>query len=338
MRAAHLHKFGAPLLIEDAPRPSPGPDEVLIEIEACGVCHSDLHLASGDWPSFAKSIHWPLVLGHEVVGRVAEIGAGVDTRVIGTRVGVGWVYSSCGVCDNCRDDRENICQNRGITSVTSNGGFAEFMLAKAAYAIPVPRELSPQEAAPLFCAGVTVYRALHNVEVEPGQRVAVFGIGGLGHLGVQVARVMGAEVIAVDVDDAKLALARQSGAQHVVNSSKENAAAALQKLGGVHVALVTTPALAAYQSALGGLRAGGAVAIAGLPNEPIPLEAAKLARNEARILSTVVGTRQDLRDTLALAAQGKIHCHTESRPLEQVNEVFDSMRQGTLLGRVVLVP
>lgn len=150
MRAAHLHKFGAPLVIEDAPRPSPGPDEVLIEVEACGVCHSDLHLASGDWPSFAKSIHWPLVLGHEVVGRVAQIGAGVDTRVIGTRVGVGWVYSSCGACDNCRDDRENICQNRGITSVTSNGGFAEFMLAKANYALPIPRELSPQEAAPLL--------------------------------------------------------------------------------------------------------------------------------------------------------------------------------------------
>jgi propanol-preferring alcohol dehydrogenase len=166
----------------------------------------------------------------------------------------------------------------------------------------------------------------------------VFGIGGLGHLAVQVARVMGAEVVAVDVDDAKLELARQSGAKHVFNSAKQNVAQELLSMGGVHLALVATPAGAAYQAAFAGLRAGGAVAIVGLPNEPIALDAAKLARNEARILSTVVGTRQDLRDTLALAAQGKIHCHTESRPLEQVNEVLDAMRRGTLLGRVVLVP
>jgi propanol-preferring alcohol dehydrogenase len=338
VRAANLHEFGKALVVEDAPRPSPGPGEMLIEIEACGVCHSDLHLASGDWPGFAKLIHWPLVLGHEVVGRVAEVGTGVDAGLHGTRVGVGWVYWSCGACANCLGGRENICQNRAITSVTVNGGFAEFIVAKASHSIPVPPELSPNEAAPLFCAGVTVYRALRNAEVKPGQRVAVFGIGGLGHLAVQVAHVMGAEVVAVDVDDAKLELARQSGAKHVLNSAKQDVAQELQSMGGMHLALVATSAGAAYQAAFAGLRAGGAVAIVGLPNEPIALDAAKLARNEARILSTVVGTRQDLRNTLALAAQGKIHCHTESRPLEQVNEVFDAMRRGTLLGRVVLVP
>lgn len=338
MRAAVLREFGQPLSIEEMPRPRSGEGEVLLKIEACGVCHSDLHLASGDWPAFAKLIKRPLVPGHEIVGRVVELGAGSSPDLMGTRVGVAWVFWSCGACSNCKEGRENICQKRSITGVTVDGGYAEFMIAKASHVIPVPASLEPAEAAPLFCAGVTVYRALRNSDVQTGQRVAVFGIGGLGHLAVQVARAMGAEVIAVDVDDAKLALARESGAGQTLNSSILDAGAELRAAGGVHVALVATPAPAAYEAAFASPRAGGAVMIVGLPSVPLTFDAVKLARNESRILTSVVGTRQDVRDTLALAAEGKLRCRVETRPLAQVNEVFDAMKRGALLGRVVLTP
>jgi propanol-preferring alcohol dehydrogenase len=338
MRAATLHEFGQPLTLEEVARPVPREGEVLLQVEACGVCHSDLHLVSGDWPAFAKIVKRPLIPGHEVVGRVAELGVGVDPALRGARVGVGWVFWSCGACSNCLEGYENICQNREIAGVTVSGGYAEFMIARATHVIPVPDSISPAEAAPLFCAGVTVYRALRRSGVEPGQRVAVFGVGGLGHLAVQIAHSMGAEVVAVDVDDAKLALARESGAQKSINSAKQDAGRELRGSGGVHVALVATPAKAAYDTAFAVSRAGGAVTIVGLPSEPLTFDAVKFARNESRILTSVVGTRQDVRETLALAAAGKLHCHVERRPLEQINEIFEAMRRGTLLGRVVLAP
>jgi propanol-preferring alcohol dehydrogenase len=338
MRAAVLHEFAQPLAIEDFPRPVPAEGEVLLQIEACGVCHSDLHLVSGDWPAFAKLIKRPLIPGHEVVGRVIELGCGVSSEILNSRVGVPWVFWSCGVCLSCREGRENICENRAITGVTVNGGYAEFMIAKATHVIPVPDSLGSAEAAPLFCAGVTVLRALRNAEVKSGQRVAVFGVGGLGHLAVQVARATGAEVIAVDLDDAKLAVAQKFGAHQILNSAKQDAASELRSSGGVHIALVATPAKSAYDAAFTVLRPGGAVMIVGLPSEPLTFDAVKLARNEARILTSVVGTRQDVRDTLALAAAGKLRCHVETRPLSQINEIFAAMHKGALLGRVVLTP
>lgn len=338
MRAAILHEFSQPLALEDVQRPSPGEGEVLLQVEACGVCHSDLHLISGDWPAFAKLIKRPLIPGHEVVGKIVKLGKGVSVEMLNSRVGVPWVFWSCGACATCREGRENICQNRAITGVTVNGGYAEFMIAKVTHVIPVPDSLSSAEAAPLFCAGVTVYRALRSAEVRAGQRVAVFGVGGLGHLAVQVARAMGADVVAVDVDGAKLALARESGAQHTLNSAKLDAAAELRSSGGVHLALVATPAKSAYDAAFTVVRAGGAVMIVGLPSEPLTFDAVKFARNEARILTSVVGTRQDVRDTLALAAAGKLHCHVETQQLSEVNHILEAMRAGTLLGRVVLTP
>ncbi|HUK30142.1 MAG TPA: zinc-dependent alcohol dehydrogenase [Candidatus Acidoferrum sp.] len=338
MRAAVLHEFGKPLVIEDMAKPRPGAGEVLLQVEACGVCHSDLHLASGDWPAFAKLIKQRLIPGHEIVGRVVELGEGVDSILRGTRVGVAWVYWSCGNCVTCREGRENICQNRAITGVTVDGGYAEFMLAKASHVTPLPDALDSAEAAPLFCAGVTVVRALRNADVRAGQRVAVFGVGGLGHLAVQAAHAMGAEVIAVDVDESKLALARESGAAQTMNSAKVDAGAALRAAGGVHYALVATPAKAAYDAAFASPRPGGAVLIVGLPNEPLTFDAVKFARNEARVLTTVVGTRQDIRDTLALAAAGKLHCRVGKRPLSQINEIFGEMKRGEIMGRVVVTP
>jgi alcohol dehydrogenase, propanol-preferring len=338
LRAAVLHEFGQPLVLEDVPRPIPQEGEVLLQVEACGVCHSDLHLIRGDWPAFAKLVKRHLIPGHEVVGKVVEIGKAVAEDLMNETVGVSWVFWSCGQCLTCREGRENICQNRAITGVTVNGGYSEFMIAKATHVIAVPNSLSPAAAAPLFCAGVTVYRALRNAEIFQGQRVAVFGVGGLGHLAIQIARAMETEVIAIDVDDAKLALARESGAHHVINSEKENVAAHLRDSGGVHLALVATPAKSAYDAAFTVLRPGGAVMIVGLPSEPLTFDAVKLARNEARILTSVVGTRQDVRGTLALADAGKLKCHVETRPLAQINEILDEMQSGKLLGRVVLTP
>jgi alcohol dehydrogenase, propanol-preferring len=336
MRAAILHEFGRPLVLEEVAQPRPGAGEVLLRVEACGVCHSDLHLVSGDWPAFAKLIKPRLIPGHEIVGWIVEVGDGVDAGLLGTRVGVAWVYWSCGNCVTCLEGRENICQNRAITGVTVDGGYADFMLAKASHVIAVPDAIDSAEAAPLFCAGVTVVRSLRNADVRVGQRVAVFGVGGLGHLAVQAACAMGAEVIAVDVDEAKLALARESGAAETINSAKIDAGAELRAAGGVHFALVATPAKAAYDAAFASPRAGGAVLIVGLPSEPLTFDAVKFARNEARILTSVVGTRQDVRDTLALAAEGKLHCRVERRPLAQINEILEAMRRGMILGRLVL--
>ena len=338
MLAARLHKFGEPLRIEDIPRPVPQEGEILIEVEASGVCHSDLHLASGDWPAFAKLIKLPLILGHEVVGRVVELGPGVDRELLGKRVGVPWVYWSCGECVACRAGRENICRSRMITSVSVDGGYAQYILAKASHAPRVPDELSAVEAAPLFCAGVTVYRALRNAELRAGQRVAIFGIGGLGHLAVQIAAAWGAEVIAVDISEDKLSFARESGATKLLNARERDAGAELAAAGGVDVALVAAGNRAAYDSAFAAVGVNGAVVVVGLPPEPVSFDAGRLVRNEARVLGSAVGTREDVRATLALAAAGKLHCRTESRPLEKINEIFDEMRAGKILGRVVLAP
>lgn len=338
MRAALLHKFGEALELADVARPEPAAGEVLLEVEACGVCHSDLHIARGDWPNFAKLIHFPLILGHEVVGQVAQLGEGVDAQLGGARVGVPWIYWTCGECVSCRDGRENICKSRVITGVSLNGGYAEYMLAKASHVIPVPESLGAAEAAPLFCAGVTVYRALQQAHASAGQRIAVFGAGGLGHLAIQIAKAIGAEVIAVDVNDEKLTLAREAGASQVFNAAKVKAGVEIAAAGGADIVLVAAGTKAAYDSAFTSIRPGGTVLIVGLPPEPLAVDAGLLVRNEARVIGSAVGTRQDVRETLALAAAGKLHCRTESRPLERVNDVLGAMHRGELLGRVVLAP
>ncbi len=335
MRAAVLHEFKRPLALEDLPVPLPGAGDVLIQVETCGVCHSDLHLAEGDWARFAALMKRPLVLGHEIVGRVADRGASVREIQIGERVGVAWLYWSCGECVNCRAGRENICAARMITGVTVDGGYAEFLKVPASHVARIPGGLDSAEAAPLFCAGVTVYRAIKNAGIQRGERVGVFGVGGLGHLAVQIARHRGAEVAALDITEDKLQLARESGAAKTLRASPD-AARQLRAAGGLHTALVTAGAKAAYDLALQCLAPGGALVVIGLPAEPLSFDAGKLASGENRILSSAVGTRQDLRETLELAAAGHLRCRVESRPLEEVNSVLDQMRRAQLTGRVVL--
>ncbi len=336
MKAARLHEFGQPLRIEEVPTPEPLADEVLLRIEACGVCHSDLHIAHGDLPGFKAGTRLPLIPGHEVVGRVVQRGADVTHLRVGDRVGVAWLHSACGQCEQCREGLENLCRKGVVTGMMVDGGYAQFMRAKASHALPIPEGLSSVDAAPLFCAGVTVYRALNNAHVAAGQRVAVFGVGGLGHLAVQIARAMGAEVIALDVAEDKLALARSLGASQALNAAAPDTVKAMRALGGAHVAVVTSAARAAYDTALKCLRPSGTLAVVGLPAEALSFAALALVSNEVHIVGSAVGTRDDVRAVLAMAAAGQIRCHTETQPLERINEVFEQMGQGRISGRVVL--
>jgi len=336
MKAAILHEFKKPLAIEEAARPKPGADEVLIEVEACGVCHSDLHVADGDWAQLAGIVKKPLILGHEIAGRVVEKGAAVRDLQIGDRVGVPWVHWTCGECEFCREGNENLCVRQKITGVTEDGGYAEFVKAPASHTLKVPDGVSSAEAAPLFCAGVTVYRALKQARIISGQRLAVFGIGGLGHLAVQIGREMGAEVTAIDITEEKLALAKSLGASKTLNAAAADVVTELRGKGGVHIALVTSAAKAAYDMAFYCVRPTGTLLVVGLPADNISFPPIVMAAGEVRIQASAVGTRQDLREILSMAAKGKVRCRVAARPLAQVNDVLGQLRRGQISGRVVL--
>lgn len=336
MRAAVLHKFKKALALEDVARPSVEVRDVLIQVEACGVCHSDLHVADGDWSQFTPITKIPLILGHEIAGRVVEKGSAVQELQTGDRVGVPWIYWTCGECEFCREGNENLCARQKITGVTEDGGFAEFVKAPASHAVRIPDGLASVEAAPLFCAGVTVYRALKQAGISPGQRLAIFGIGGLGHLAVQIAKELGAEVIAVDVTDEKLQLAESVGAAHSYNATSKNVPRELRAKGGVHVALVTSAAKAAYDTAFACVRPSGMLLAVGLPADQICFPPILMAAKEVRIQASAVGTRQDLREVLALASHGKIRCRVAMRPLSEANLVLDELRHGQVSGRIAL--
>jgi propanol-preferring alcohol dehydrogenase len=338
MKAAILREFRTPLEIEDVARPTIDAHEVLIEVEACGVCHSDLHVANGDWPQIVPITKRPLILGHEVAGCVVEKGDAVDNLQVGDRVGVPWVHWTCGACDFCREGNENLCTKQKITGVTVDGGYAEFVKAPATHALKIPEGLSSVDAAPLFCAGVTVYRALQHAKIHAGQRLAIFGVGGLGHLAVQIGKELGAIVTAVDISDDKLAHARSLGASATFNAATSNVVKELRRLGGVHAALVTSAAKAAYDSAFPCVRPTGTLLVVGLPSESICFPPIMMAATEVRVQASSVGTRSDMRKVLEMAAAGKLRCEVTEQPLSQVNEVFSELRAGSITGRVVLRP
>jgi alcohol dehydrogenase, propanol-preferring len=335
MKAAVLHEFKKPLSIEEVDRPSPGENDVLIKVEACGVCHSDLHIMEGDWKQFGGITKIPLIPGHEIAGRVAEVGSAVRDLKTGDRVGVPWIHWSCGQCEFCREGFENLCSKQKITGCTVDGGYAEYIKAPATHATRIPEGISAAEAAPLFCAGVTVYRALKQAQLAPGQRLAVFGIGGLGHLAVQIGKEMGAEVTAVDVAEDKLALAASLGAVRTLNASSTNVAKDVRRAGGMHVVLVTSGSKAAYDMAFPCVRPTGRLMVVGLPAE-ICFPPIMMAAGEVRVQASAVGTRQDLEEVLAMAAQGKLRCEISTRSLPEINTIFDEMKAGKIAGRIVL--
>lgn len=335
MKAAILHGLGQSLQIEEIPTPTPAADEVLLRVEACGVCHSDLHIIQNDWPD-AMPLQFPAILGHEVVGRVVDMGSSAKIFEVGTRVGVGWLCWTCGTCKPCSDGCENLCLQRVVTGVQTPGGYAEYMCVKATHAIEVPNGLSSHQAAPYFCAGVTMYHACRNADISPAQEVAIVGVGGLGHLGVQIAQQFGARVTAVDLSAERLELARSLGAERLIDASAADAATKMAANGGHHTAIVTAPSQSAYTLALRSLRLRGTLVVVGLPKQDLVFSADQLATEEFRIIGSAVGTRGDLRNVLRMAAEGRVRCEVETHPLESLVEILNRMRDGTVTGRAVI--
>ncbi|TFL16384.1 alcohol dehydrogenase AdhP [Jannaschia formosa] len=334
MKAAVVTKLGAPLEIREVPVPEPGRGQILMRVRASGVCHTDLHAAMGDWPVKPSP---PFIPGHEGVGEVAELGAGVTHLREGDRIGVPWLHSACGRCEHCTGGWETLCPDQTNTGYSTDGGYAEYVLADADYVGLLPDGLDFGPAAPVLCAGVTVYKGLKETEVKPGQWVAISGIGGLGHMAVQYAKAMGMHVVAVDVADDKLRLARELGADETVNAAKVDPGTEVQRhLGGVHGALVTAVSPRAFSQATAMLRRHGTMALVGLPPGDFPLPIFETVLKRLTIRGSIVGTRLDLAEALAFAGDGAIATTFQWDELENVNSVFDRMRQGTIDGRVVL--
>ena len=334
MKAVVVRAFGEPLVIDEIDVPDVPPGRILVKVAASGVCHTDLHAADGDWPVKPTL---PFVPGHEGVGTVARAGAGVTALKEGDRVGVPWLHTACGHCEHCITGWETLCDGQQMTGYTVNGGFAEYTLADPAYVGRLPRGLEFAPAAPILCAGVTVYKGLKVLECKPGDWVAVSGIGGLGHMAVQYAKAMGFHVIAVDIADEKLALARRLGADMTVNAATQDAVREVQSaLRGAHGVLVTAVSRGAFAQAVGMLHKRGTVSLVGLPPGAFELPIFDVVLNAKTVRGSIVGTRKDLEEALAFAAEGKVAAHFSTDRLENVNEIFSSMRRGAIDGRVVL--
>jgi propanol-preferring alcohol dehydrogenase len=334
MQAAVATSFGRPLTLSDVARPTPGPGEMLIKVAACGVCHTDVHAVDGDWPVKPKL---PFIPGHEVVGRVAALGEGVTTFKEGDAVGVAWLHDACGCCEYCGTGWETLCARQHNTGYSVDGGYAEYMIASAGYAVRLPAGLDFIEAAPILCAGVTTYKGLKETDTKPGDWVAISGVGGLGHVAVQYAKAMGLHVLAIDVAEDKLALARKVGADLALNASMPDLTAeAARTTGGVHGALVTAVSAPAFAQCLSLLRPGGTMSLVGLPPGAFPLPIFEVVLKRLTVRGSIVGTRQDLVESLAFAAEGKVKAQVKRRGLQEINQIFSELKAGAIQGRVVL--
>ncbi len=335
MQAAFVEHFGKPLVIMEVDVPTPGPGQILVKTEACGVCHTDLHAATGDWPLKPKL---PFIPGHEAIGRVAAVGAGVKIVKEGDRVGVPWLYSACGHCEHCLSAWETVCAEAEFGGYTKNGGFAEYLVADPDYVAHIPAGLDPKQAAPLICAGITTYKGIKETKAKAGEWIVISGAGGLGHLAIQYAKVMGLQVCAVDIDDGKLALAKKVGADFVVNAKHGDPAEAVKKgtNGGAHGVLITAPSLGAFKQGVGMTRKRGTCVLVGLPPGDFPVPLFDVVANCITIRGSFVGNREDMAETLAFAAEGKVKADIELQPLSAINDIFDRLEHGKVAGRVVL--
>lgn len=334
MRAAVVTQFNSPLELREVPIPSPGPGQVLIRVHACGVCHTDLHAVHGDWPDKPEL---PRIPGHEAVGEVVELGSGVDQVAIGERVGVPWLHWSCGRCEQCLSGWETLCERQVRSGYDVDGGFAEYVVAEAAHLAHLPSGLDYLHAAPLICAGLTVYKGLMMADADPGDWVIISGIGGLGHLAVQYAKAMGYQVIATDVEDSKLNLAAKLGATMTINVRNIDPVGYLQRqVGGAHAALVTAVSPAAFGQTLGMMRPGGTMVLNGLPPGDFPLNIYDMVMRAITMRGSIVGTRFDLDRALRLAAQARIEATVHPAVLGDINAVLDKMQRSGMPGRTVL--
>jgi propanol-preferring alcohol dehydrogenase len=335
MQAAVVEQFGKPLVLREWDVPTPAAGQILVKTEACGVCHTDLHAANGDWPAKPSL---PFIPGHEAIGLVAAVGAGVSIVKEGDRVGVPWLYSACGHCEHCLSAWETVCGEAQFGGYTKNGGFAEYILADPDYVAHIPAGLGAKEAAPIICAGVTTYKGIKEADVRPGEWIAISGAGGLGHLAVQYAKAMGLKVCAVDIDDSKLAHAKRLGADLVVNAKTGDPAAAVKDGtgGGAHGVLITAPSLSAFKQGVGMTRKRGTCVLVGLPPGEFPLPLFDVVANCITVRGSFVGTREDMAECLAFAAEGKVKADIELQPLGAINHVFERLAHGDVPSRVVL--
>ncbi|MEV4346445.1 alcohol dehydrogenase AdhP [Actinoplanes sp. NPDC049596] len=336
MRAAVVTAFDRPLTVRQMPLPLPGPGQIRVRIEASGLCHTDIHAARGDWPVKPAP---PFVPGHEGVGIVNNVGPGVTEHKAGDRVAVPWLGRACGTCEYCVSGRETLCETQLNTGYSVDGGHAEYLIADARYAVAVPEGIDPREAAPLTCAGVTTYKAVKVGGVSPGDRVAVFGIGGLGHLALQYAQIFGGTTIAVDVTEEKLTLAKELGAAYTVNAALTDPVAAIEALGGADVAVVLAADPQVVEQAHASLRRGGRLILVSLPKDnAMSLPIFQTVLKGLQVIGSIVGTRADLAEVFRLHAEGRTKVFYEIRPLEKINDAVEDVLAGRVPARLVLVP
>jgi propanol-preferring alcohol dehydrogenase len=334
MKAAVVTDFHAPLEIQELPIPEPGPGEVLVRMETSGLCHTDIHAAHGDWPVKPTP---PFVPGHEGIGVVEQLGAGVTERAVGDRVAIAWLGHACGACRYCVTGWETLCEQQQNSGYSIDGAFAEYAVLPAAFATPVPAEVSSRDAAPLTCAGVTTYKAIKVAGVAPAETVAIFGVGGLGHLALQYARIAGGITIGVDIEDSKLKMATELGADHVVNAAKTDPVEAIQALGGADVAVALAANPQSFDQAFRSLRRGGRLVCVALPgdNGALSLPIFDTVLNAKTVIGSIVGTRNDLADVFALHAAGRTRVIAVERKLDDVNQSIADVLAGDVPARVV---
>jgi propanol-preferring alcohol dehydrogenase len=332
-RAAVVRSFTEPLTVEDVPKLALEPGQIRVKLEATGLCHTDIHAAQGDWPVKPEP---PFVPGHEGVGIVCELGPGVTEVALGDRVAMPWLGYACGTCDYCVSGRETLCLEQKNTGYSFDGSFAEYAAAYARYSVQVPAGVDPFDAAPLTCAGVTTYKAVKVAGTRSSDLVAVFGVGGLGHLAIQYAAIAGGRVIAVDLHDEKLELARELGAEFTVNAAKEDPIAAIQALGGADQAIALAVAPKAFEQAYASLRRGGTLVFVALPaDNDVTLPIFQTVLNGITIVGSIVGTRTDLREVFELHAAGRTRVIRETRSLDEVNTAIADVEAGRVAARVV---
>jgi alcohol dehydrogenase/propanol-preferring alcohol dehydrogenase len=332
MKLAQIGKPGGKWELVERGIPEPGPKQVRVKVEACGICHSDVLVTEGLWPG----IKYPRVPGHEIAGRIDAIGSGVRAWSLGQRVGVGWHGGHCFTCEHCRRGDFAMCVNRKVTGIDFDGGYAEYMIAGEEVLAAIPEELPAEEAGPFMCAGVTVFNALRNSGARAGDVVAVHGIGGLGHLGVQYARQMGFKTVALGRGKDKEALAKKLGAHHYIDSGSADAAAELQKLGGARVILATAPNAKAISPLIDGLAVDGTLLVPAAPSEPLTVSVMPLIMGRRSVAGWYSGTARDSQDTLEFSALNGVHPMIEKYPLNRVADAFEQMHSGKVRFRVVL--
>jgi len=333
MKAAVVPELGADLEIRELQVPVPGPNQVLVRMEASGLCHTDIHAAHGDWPVKPQP---PFIPGHEGVGVVTATGPGATLHRVGDRVAIAWLGYACGHCHYCIAGWETLCEEQRNSGYSIDGSYAEYAVADDRYVVSVPDAISSFDAAPLTCAGVTTFKAIKVARLQPGETAAIFGIGGLGHLALQYARVLGARVVAVDVEDAKLDLARELGADYAINARTTDPVKAIAELGGADVAVVTAANEQAFEQAYASLRRGGRLACVGLPaDDTMTFSIFDTVLSGKTIIGSIVGTRNDLADVFALHAAGRTRVIAEPRVLQDVNACFREVLAGRVPARLV---